>query len=137
MKNRLLVPFIYVVMGVIVALIPFVLFPVCPSHEMRMACYYTKQAELGIGIVVAALGLIYIVFNDTGVRKGLSIAQLLNALLVILFPLKLTGLCSGSEMACRIGTKPALTVAGVLIAAFSLINIIILKAAKKDKHNEE
>ena len=59
MKNRVIVSTIYILIGILICLIPTYLYPVC-NGEMKMACYYTKQAEIGLGILITLLGIVFI-----------------------------------------------------------------------------
>ena len=88
MKNRVIVSTIYILIGILICLIPTYLYPVC-NGEMKMACYYTKQAEIGLGILITLLGIVFIAAKNENIRIGISISQLLVALLVFLYPIKL------------------------------------------------
>ena len=133
MKNRVIFGLLFIAAGVLIILSPTVLFPVCGAHEMKMACYYTKQAEIGIGGLIAALGVVYLLFSNKDLHIGLSIAQLFSAVTVILYPLKLTGLCKMADMACRVKTLPALVVLSILLAVIAVISIII--QAKRNENS--
>ena len=135
MKNRISLSITYVVLGVLLTLIPTVIFPVCVS-EKKMSCFYTGRAEVGLGLLIIILGIAYILFKSSELRAGISISVLGISALVALFPLKITGLCKMSDMACRIGTLPGLVVISIIIAAVSLVNFIFLIFLKKDKSNE-
>ncbi len=127
MKNRFIIAALFILAGLLVILIPTVLFPVCES-EMKMACYYTKQAEIGVGAVILLLGIVSALFSDKKTRSGISIAQFLNGALVLALPFKLTGLCKMSDMACKAKTQPALIVIGVLILVIAGVNFGYLAA---------
>lgn len=130
MKNRSVLAIAFIIIGILIALIPAVIFPVCNSSEMRMACYYTAKAEIGVGVVVALFGVFYALFGDEKVRTGISLAVVGISPLVLLFPLKLTGICKMSDMACRIKTLPALIVIFVILLAVSLGNTLFLLKKK-------
>ena len=135
MKNKVSISIVYILIGVLLILIPTQLLPVCSSNEMRMACYYTKQAEIGLGIFVLLNAAILILTNNSLIRLGISISQFISSLLVILYPAKLIGLCKMSEMQCSLKTYPALIITGVILAAISVGNIIYIwrKTTKDDK----
>lgn len=135
MKNRISLSITYVVLGVLLALIPTVIFPVCVS-EKKMSCFYTGRAEVGLGLLIIILGIAYIFFKSSELRAGISLSIVGISALVALFPLKITGLCKMSDMACRIGTLPGLVVIAIIIAAVSLVNFVFLVFLKKDKSNE-
>ncbi len=126
MKNRIGIAIAYVLLGVLLILIPVKLFPVCNYTEMKMACYYTQRSIVGVGIIVAILGAVTVFFADSNIRIGISISQIGLAALIFLYSTKLIGLCKMSTMQCRLGTGPALFVAGIVIAGLSVINAIYL-----------
>ena len=132
MKNRIIFAAAFILLGLLVILAPTVLFPVCES-EMKMACFFTKKAEIGVGLVIAALGVIYFFLKNKDIRLGISIAQFLNAGLALAFPAKLTGLCKMSDMACRVKTYPALIVLSVLLALTAAVNIVFLIKSESEK----
>lgn len=132
MKNRIIFAAAFILLGLLVILAPTVLFPVCES-DMKMACFFTKKAEIGVGLVIAALGVIYFFLKNKDIRLGISIAQFLNAGLVLAFPAKLTGLCKMSDMACRVKTYPALIVLSVLLALTAAVNIVFLIKSESEK----
>lgn len=132
MKNRIIFAAAFILLGLLVILAPTVLFPVCES-EMKMACFFTKKAEIGAGLVIAALGVIYFFLKNKDIRLGISIAQFLNAGLVLAFPAKLTGLCKMSDRACRGKTYPALIVLSVLLALTAAVNIVFLIKSESEK----
>ena len=132
MKNRILFAAAFILLGLLVILAPTMLFPVCES-EMKMACFFTKKTEIGVGLVIAALGVIYVFLKNKDIRLGISIAQFLNAGLVLAFPAKLTGLCKMSDMACRVKTYPALIVLSVLLALTAAVNIVFLIKSESEK----
>lgn len=132
MRNRIIFAAAFVLLGLLVILAPTVLFPVCES-EMKMACFFTKKAEIGAGLVIASLGVIYFFLKNKDIRLGISIAQFLNAGLVLAFPAKLTGLCKMSDMACRVKTYPALIVLSVLLALTAAANIVFLIKSESEK----
>lgn len=130
MKNRVIVSIIYIVLGILLVLVPTVLFPTCDATEMKMACYYTKQAEVGLGVLVAVLGIVALLSKNVDVRRGLSIAVLGIAGLVVAYPLYLTGLCKMSDMMCRLRTLPALILISVVIGVVAIINFLYLGKGK-------
>ena len=131
MKNRIILAASFVLLGLLVILIPTVILPVCES-EMKMACFFTKKAEIGVGAVIAALGVVYVFLKNKDIRVGISIAQIGNAILALALPLKLTGLCKMSDMACRVKTLPGLGVVSVLLGVVALGNSLFLIRSEKE-----
>ena len=59
MFRRLFASLPAIVFGVLIAVAPQAFAHVCEVKDnMPMACHYTAQAELGIGVVIALLGII-------------------------------------------------------------------------------
>ena len=132
MKNRIIIAASFILLGLLIILAPIVLFPVCES-EKKMACYYTKEAEIGIGILIAALGVVYFFLKNKSARLGIAIAEFFSAGLVLLYPLKLTGLCKMSDMACRVKTLPALIVLAIVLVAISLGDLFFLAKSETNE----
>ncbi|MBQ1326723.1 MAG: DUF4418 family protein [Eubacterium sp.] len=136
MKNRVTVATLNVILGAFIALIPFVLFPVCNHDEKRMACYFTGKAEVVTGIAVAVLGIVYLVSKCKGIRIGITIAEIVNAVVVISF-IKVIGLCKMATMACQVKTKPALIVASIILLVVQIANLVVLSKGHNDEKNSE
>ena len=98
MKDRIISAVAFIITGLLIAAGPAKLFPVCNPAKMKGPCQYTKQAELGVGIIIVLLGIIILLIKDVKVRLGLTIAQGVNAFLVLALPLWLTGLCGMKTM---------------------------------------
>lgn len=119
--------------GLLVASTPTVLFPVCKSGGVRMACYYTKQAEIGLGLAIAFIGLLLLLIQKREIRIGLSLSLLPLVALVIVYPTYLLGVCHSNSMSCHVGTLPALRVAGSILVVITLIYLRLL-TRKEEEH---
>ena len=53
MNKKLFAAIAQFVLGVLIAVVPRTFAHVCEVTDMPMACHYTAQAALGIGIVIA------------------------------------------------------------------------------------
>lgn len=124
MKNKLFASIPAIVFGILIAIAPFTFAKVCGSmgmskmHMMHGACYYTGQAALGIGIIIALLGVVSL-FVKAPVRAGISIAIVANSLLMIAVPTFLIGVCNSPMMKCNSVTRPTLIVLSALTAVIS------------------
>lgn len=57
MNKKLYAGISQIVLGILIAIAPQTFAHVCAVKETPMACHYTAQAALGIGIVIVALAL--------------------------------------------------------------------------------
>ncbi|MDR0819672.1 MAG: DUF4418 family protein [Oscillospiraceae bacterium] len=131
LKNRAAAAAVSVVSGALVAAGPQSLFKICDqSHHAHTGgfstCYYTAQAEIGIGIVLALLGIAYLLFSNPDTHIGLTIGIALGALLAFLAPNALIGMDSDPMMACLTATLPALNIITIATFLFAAGNIIYL-----------
>ncbi|MDR1978505.1 MAG: DUF4418 family protein [Synergistaceae bacterium] len=128
MKNRILAGLTAIVSGGLIALGPQYLFKVCEQahHGNVTQCFWTARAEIGIGGIVAAIGVAYLLSRDSRVRLGLSVGLTLNALLAFLIPNVLIGVCEHPHMNCRLTTLPALNVIGLGAALLAVADAIYL-----------
>ena len=119
MFRRLFASLPAIVFGVLIAVAPQAFAHVCEVKDnMPMACHYTAQAELGIGVVIALLGIIAL-FCSPKIRTGLNIAVALNALLSLAVPTVLIGVFVGAMMSFLFC---GLTMNAVGRAAESMVN---------------
>lgn len=126
MKRRVLDSLPLIALGLVIALGPQLFFKVCDTSEKVMKCFWTGRTELGIGVVIAILGLLLLVFRSPSVRLGLVIGVFLVSILSVLVPTVLIGVCGMATMQCRVHTLPSLIVSGILTAVVSVIHGIVL-----------
>jgi len=145
--NRVIISFVFVVLGLLVILVPTYLLPVCapmevispvvnvqtPAHVTvkYMKCHWTGQAEMGIGAVIMALGLLMLLSRSACVRLGLSLSVICVAMLAAAIPTVLIGVCPGEMMPCHMGTLPALLLLSGLLAVIALINVLYLSRSHR------
>jgi hypothetical protein len=132
MKIRIFGSIAAVVLGLLIALGPQFLFKVCPvMGDMVMKCHWSAQAEIGVGALIAALGIALIVFAAPKTRLGLAIGVFLSGILALLIPHALIGGCAMHTMACRKVAFPAITVVSILLLAGSGLYIAYLARQKE------
>ncbi|MDR0623530.1 MAG: DUF4418 family protein [Treponema sp.] len=132
MKNRIVSGGAVIVSGLLIALGPQFLFKVCPVvGDMIMKCHWSARAEIGVGAVIAALGIALIFFAHPKTRLGLTIGIFLSGVLALLIPHVLIGGCPSHSMQCRKITFPAITVISILLLIGTVIYTFYL-ARKKD-----
>ena len=108
-----------VVLGALLALSPFVLFPVCSALRpdgTHMACWYSGLLITAMGAVIVLLSLMK---KAPAVRAVMSCGCALACWFVPnrIIALSPFGLCADPEHACRASMMPAVGVLVIMIAA--------------------
>ena len=131
-KNKI-TGIVIALLGLLTALIPTVIFKVCAAMDSKfMKCHWTSQVEVALGIAVLVLGLLILLSKENAAASAYAVASAVNGVLVILIPTVVIGVCGSADMPCHSGTKPALIIAGALIAAAGLINAVSYLVSKKN-----
>ncbi len=131
-KNKI-TGIVIALLGLLTALIPTVIFKVCAAMDGKfMKCHWTSQVEVALGIAVLVLGLLIVLSKENAAASAYAVASAINGVLVILIPTVVIGVCGSADMPCHSGTKPALIIAGALIAAAGLINAVSYLVSKKN-----
>ena len=125
-------------LGAVLALTPFVLFPVCGPmpNGKHMMCHYSGTFIAGMGALIVVLSLLAFWGHRKRWVSSLSgILSIVAALLCYLVPMRIIvigdkagwgwecGLCKAADMACHTTTMPAVT---VLVSALVLVNVVAL-----------
>jgi hypothetical protein len=147
---------VVVVLGLLIALGPQFIFKVCgvtmtadgviadccaeesseagccgPALSSYPLCHWTAQAEMGIGLLIAALGACMITFTDAKTHLGLLIGIFMASIIAFAFPNFLIGGCATtSSMNCREVAFPALTIESIALFIFSVAMIVIYAMQK-------
>lgn len=90
--------------------------PVMPDGRF-MVCHWAGQAVLGVGIVLVVLSLLHLAFKNDGMKLGLDLAVIANAVLLLMIPNRLIHLCMKNHMRCHTVMEPFVLVMGVLMIA--------------------
>lgn len=128
MKNRILSGAGAILSGLLISIGPQTIFKVCTTKPggSFMKCHWTAQAEIGVGLLIAVLGVLLLVFSSHPVRLGLSLGVTLAGILAVLFPYVLIGGCPMETMECQRVAFPAITVIAVLTIAGFVFNSVFL-----------
>jgi hypothetical protein len=122
---------ILVAVGLLAAVGPWTLFPVCEAADpplyvitsanktLPMPCGYTARAELGVGSLIAIGGIGLMLSKSPNTRKGLGFMGLGLGALAILLPTSLIGVCANASHNCVLETRPILIILGGVAAAAS------------------
>jgi len=123
---------IFTALGLLIALGPQFLFKVCePKGDMIMKCYWSARAEIGVGAVIAVLGIALIVFSCSKKQFGFVVGIFLSGINALLIPHALIGGCAMHSMPCRKIAFPAITVISIILLIGAGIYIFALSKQKK------
>jgi hypothetical protein len=134
MKNRLITGITIVILGLLLAVGVQTIFPVCEAGDKIMKCFWTGRAASGIGGVIAAIGILLLMFKDKRTRIGLLLSLVPIGIYAVLIPNVLIGVCGGAHMDCRALALPAITIIGAAVSVISAASAIWLH--KTDKGRE-
>ena len=131
-KKSALIGAAALVAGLLIALGPQFLFTACPPHDGSWSrCHWSVQAVLGVGFLIAALGLCMVFFSELKTHIGLNVGILLAGIVTLSIPYSLIGGCSSHEMRCWKVAFPAITVISAVVLAGAIAYFIYL--GKKTK----
>ncbi|AGA67720.1 hypothetical protein Desdi_0160 [Desulfitobacterium dichloroeliminans LMG P-21439] len=111
-----------VVLGILIALTPFQLVPVCQrlleltsGKMVHMRCHYTGQAEIFLGILITLVSLIYFFNKSLPAQKSLGGVLVLLGIAVIILPTNLgIGVCM-NPMECHTTAKLLYVLGGLSV----------------------
>jgi len=130
MKRSVIFGSVVIVLGLLIALGPQFLFKVCAHDDGFLRCYWSAQAEIGMGFLIAALGICMVVFNDPKTQTGLLIGIFLAGIIALFIPHALIGGCGMMTMQCRKVAFPALTAESVVLLVFSAVIAVYIEMKK-------
>ena len=112
MKKRSMIPAVIIVLSALAAAAGSRSFLGPCVHEDGTfgPCHWAGQALFGLALLMAAEAVIAAAWKNESIRKGLYIAMVLTAVLGILVPGTLIGLCGMATMRCRALMRPAMTI---------------------------
>ncbi|MGC9358557.1 MAG: DUF4418 family protein [Anaerolineae bacterium] len=130
---------VIVILAVAIAIIP--MFTDCQSagrtltlesgRQIPMKCHWSGRAELGLGLPLAAVGLMVGFSQSKEARRILGVAGTTLGAAVILIPTELIGVCMNPDMPCVSTMKPALILGGALAMGVS-VGIIVASWGKEE-----
>ena len=126
---------IIIVLGVLVAVTPWYIFPVCEEgglyaktvsgNQLVMPCGYTARAETGVAAPLMVIAGVTFPFSKTKeTRIALSLFSVGLGALVLLLPTYIIGMCANPGHPCRFGTLPALVLLGAATITVSVTALV-------------
>jgi hypothetical protein len=139
MKNQIMSGAATIALGLLIAFGPQFIFKVCNGTEEGFPqCHWSAQAEIGMGMILVALGGCFLVFAEQKTRFGLTIGVFLISIITLLIPHVLIGGCSMMSMACRRVAFPWLSVISIVLLVGAVANMFFLEGnTHKQKATEE
>jgi hypothetical protein len=118
-------------LGGLIAIGPQYMFKICEQTMHGGAhgatnCFWVGQAEIGVGALIAALGIAYLFFSNPLIRAGLSVGILFGAILSLAVADILLKFCEDASMSCHLATLPALNIVGTLAVILGVSNTAYL-----------
>jgi len=160
MKKIIISAAIVIVLGLLIALGPRFLFKVCdpnmastesassasadadccaepaknsccgPALSSLPICHWSAKAEIGMGLLIVALGACMIIFTDQKTHLGLLIGIFFSSIISLAIPNFLIGGCNTMTMRCHRVAFPALTIESAVLLVFSAIMITVIAMQK-------
>jgi len=90
------------------------------GKSIPMKCYWTARAEMGLGVLLLAVGALLFISRKLESRRFLSILALILGIFIILFPTALIGVCVNPDMTCVVLMKPILLLIGIVTGALGV-----------------
>jgi len=89
--------------------------------SIPMKCLWTARAEIGMGVLLLAVGIFLFISRKLESKRFLSILALILGSFIILIPTALIGVCVNPDMMCVVVMKPILLLIGVVTGALGIV----------------
>jgi hypothetical protein len=120
---------VLMVSGLVTIFVPS--FYTCEAHgkaiqlpggkSIPMKCLWTARAEIGMGVLLLAVGIFLFISRTLESRRFLSVLVLILGIFVLLLPTTLIGICINPDMPCVVLMKPILLLIGVVTGALGIV----------------
>jgi len=91
------------------------------GRSIPMKCLWTARAEIGMGVLLLAVGAFLFISRKLESRRFLSILALILGIFIILFPTALIGVCINPDMPCVVLMKPILLLIGIITGGLGVV----------------
>lgn len=126
-----IIAMVLIILGLVTIFVPS--FYTCQAHgkaiqlpggkSIPMRCLWTARAEIGIGILLLAVGVFLFISRTLEPRMFLSVLVLILGIFILLLPTTLIGVCVNPDMSCVVLMKPILLLIGVVTGTLGIITI--------------
>ena len=126
-------PIVLTVFAAVLFIGSFTFLKTCGPKEdgSFMTCHWAGNMIIALGAAVLLQSLIA-VFAGSSVRKGLSISNIIDSVILIMTPGTIINTCMMPDMRCNSVTRPGVFILGILIAAASA-GMLIMSFKSKNK----
>ncbi|MBP1564893.1 MAG: DUF4418 family protein [Oscillospiraceae bacterium] len=131
MKNKVTNAVVYLILGILLIIGPYTLFPVCDTAEKIMKCFWATRAVNTVGGIIAFFGIALLLLKNQDSVITVNLCSVVAGTAAILLPSVLIGGCAKDTMPCQALTFPAIYLISAVVILFSVGNLIYLKKAKR------
>jgi hypothetical protein len=120
---------VLMVSGLVTIFVPS--FYTCEAHgkaiqlpggkSIPMKCLWTARAEIGMGVLLLAVGIFLFISRTLESRRFLSVLVLILGIFVLLLPTTLIGVCINPDMPCVAIMRPTLLLIGIVTVALGIV----------------
>lgn len=137
-----IIAIVLIVSGLVTIFLPS--FYTCQAHgkaielpggkSIPMKCLWTARAEIGMGVLLLAVGFFLFISSKLESRRFLTILALILGIFIILFPTGLIGVCINPDMPCVVLMKPILLLTGIVTGALGMVATVwnFIRKSKTD-----
>jgi hypothetical protein len=97
----------------------------------EMKCFWTAQAEVAVGIGLAAVGALLLFSKRRETQRNLGIVAAVLGGCAVLLPLALIGVCANPMMRCNSTMQPTLILAGTLTMILGVAAAIVAQRSQE------
>jgi len=124
-----IIAIVLIVSGLVTIFVPS--FYTCQAHgkaiqlpggkSIPMKCLWTARAEIGMGVLLLAVGIFLFISRTLESRRFLSVLVLILGIFVLLLPTTLIGVCINPDMPCVAIMRPTLLLIGIVTVALGIV----------------
>ncbi len=131
-KNRISA-LLLIIVGILQILVPVYLLPVCSKtlelvsgNTVPMKCHWYANGVCLMGVILLLQAVIKLWDKCNGAGKSCDLFLIITGMATILLGTDFViGVCSGTRMACHMGTRPAVNILGAITIVISVADLAL------------
>ena len=136
MKQYKLFVIANLVFGILLIAFAQVILPVCrPMGGATMRCGTSASIETALGFVLLLFAVVGAGIIKRKIYLALSALATVAGVFISLVPTVIVGTCPHAHMACHSVTGPAFALTGVVIALFSVANLVLFSLRRRNEQD--